>query len=118
MYLDTYSSYQANFVTVIAPSSLRELVIIRLVRLIILCFASCRNQGLGCEIDDVGETALKVLENCWRLTVRVRTEYPPNVALIHIKWGPRLPQVAAHKLIQHYVVVTCIITRNMTNLIK
>ena len=118
MYLDTYSSYQANFVTVIAPSSLRELVIIRLVRLIILCFASCRNQGLGCEIDDVGETALKVLENCRRLTVRVRTEYPLNVALIRIKWGPCLPPVAAHKLIQHHVVVTCIITCNMTNLIK
>ena len=41
MYLDAYSSYQANFVTVIAPGSLRKLVIVRLVRLIILCFASC-----------------------------------------------------------------------------
>ena len=63
MYLDAYSLYQANFVMVIAPGSLRELVIVRLVRLIILCFALCRNQGLGCKIDDVGKAALKVLEN-------------------------------------------------------
>jgi hypothetical protein len=53
MYLDAYSSYQSDFITVIAPSSLRELVIIRFVQLIKLCLASCQNQGLGCEIDDV-----------------------------------------------------------------
>ena len=115
-YLDAYSSYQANFVTVITPGSLRELVIIRLVRLIILCLASCRNQGLGCEIDDVCYAALKVLENC--RTLMIRTEFLPNVAFISIKLSPCLPPVAARKLIKHCVVVACIITRNVPNLIK
>jgi hypothetical protein len=50
--------------------------------------------------------------------VTVRTEYPPNVALIGIKRGPCLPPVAARKLIKHRVIVAGIIARNMTNLRK
>ena len=46
----------------------------------------------------------------------IRTEYIPNVAFFNIKLGSYLPPVAACKFIKHRVIVTCIITRNVTDL--